>query len=94
MRLTKQNIKTILMPVAMIVGALLCRPLAVVETATHNVLTPTLIAAMLFITFCRVDIRAMRLGIIHLWMLLFQFVGAIAVTTTAYYYAECLVLCA
>ena len=79
MRLTKQNIKTILMPVAMIVGALLCRPLAVVETATHNVLTPTLIAAMLFITFCRVDVRAMRLSIIHLWMLLFQFIGGVLI---------------
>ena len=79
MRLSKQNIKTILMPVAMVVGALLCRPLAVVETATGNMLTPSLIAAMLFITFCRVDIRAMRLGTIHLWMLLFQFVGAMAV---------------
>lgn len=79
MRLSKQNIKTILMPVAMVVGALLCRPLAVVETATGNMLTPSLIAAMLFITFCRVDIRAMRLGTIHLWMLLFQFVGAAAV---------------
>ena len=89
MRLSKQNIKTILMPVAMVVGALLCRPLAVVETATGNMLTPSLIAAMLFITFCRVDIRAMRLGTIHLWMLLFQFVGAMAVYyPTTWFFGE------
>lgn len=79
MKLTKQQIKTISMPLAMVVGALLCRPLATVEAATHNMLTPSLIAAMLFITFCRVDIRAMRLSIIHLWMLAVQFVGSIIV---------------
>lgn len=67
------------MPLAMVVGALLCRPLAVVETATNNMLTPILIAAMLFITFCRIEIRDMRLSIIHLWMLLIQFLGSIAV---------------
>lgn len=42
-------------------------------------LTPILIAAMLFITFCRIDMRKMRLSIIHLWMLLVQFVGSIVV---------------
>lgn len=63
----------------MVVGALLCRPLAHVEQATGGVLTPLLIAAMLFLTFCRVDIRAMRLRWMHLWMLLFQFIGSITV---------------
>lgn len=67
------------MPLAMVVGALLCRPLAHVEQATGGVLTPLLIAAMLFLTFCRVDIRAMRLRWMHLWMLLFQFIGSITV---------------
>lgn len=79
MGLSKQNIKTLAMPMAMVVGALLCRQLATVETVSGNMLTPLLIAAMLFITFCRIDLRAMRLRWIHLWMLLFQFVGAIAV---------------
>ena len=67
------------MPVAMVVGALLCRPLAVVEQATNYSLTPILIAAMLFVTFCRVDIRAMRLSTIHILMLAVQFLGSIAV---------------
>lgn len=67
------------MPVAMIVGAVLCRPLADIEAATENMLTPVLIASMLFVTFCRVDIRAMRLSWIHLWMLLVQFIGSIIV---------------
>ena len=64
------------MPLAMVVGVALCRPLAVVEQVTDHTLTPVLIAAMLFITFCRVDIRQMRLQWAHLWMLLIQFVGA------------------
>lgn len=82
MALTKQNIKTIAMPLAMVLGVVLCRPLAIVEQVTDHTLTPILIAAMLFITFCRVDIRQMRLQWSHLWMLLIQFVGA-----TAVYYA-------
>lgn len=67
------------MPVAMVIGALLCRPLAMVERWTGGALTPSLIAAMLFITFCKVDIRAMRLSTIHIWMLAVQFLGSIAV---------------
>lgn len=79
MKLSKHDIKSIVMPLAMVVGALLCRPLAIVESATHNTLTPLLIAAMLFITFCRIEIRDMRLSIIHLWMLVVQFIGSIVV---------------
>ena len=63
------------MPLAMVVGVALCRPLAIVEEVTQHTLTPVLIAAMLFITFCRVDIRQMRLEWSHLWMLLIQFVN-------------------
>ena len=63
----------------MVVGVALCRPLAIVEEVTQHTLTPVLIAAMLFITFCRVDIRQMRLEWSHLWMLLIQFVGAAVV---------------
>ena len=77
--MTTQTLKSILMPVAMVIGALLCRPLALVESWTGGALTPTLIAAMLFITFCKVDIRAMRLSTIHLWMLAVQFLGSIAI---------------
>ncbi|MBQ5594975.1 MAG: transporter [Alistipes sp.] len=77
--MTTQTLKSILMPVAMVIGALLCRPLALVESWTGGALTPTLIAAMLFITFCKVDIRSMRLSTIHIWMLAVQFIGSIAI---------------
>lgn len=72
------------MPLAMVVGALLCRPLADVEAASHNMLTPILIASMLFLTFCRIDIRAMRLRWIHLWMLAVQIVGGVLVYLLLY----------
>ena len=81
MALSRQNIKTIAMPLAMVVGAALCRPLATVESVTQGMLTPMLIAAMLFVTFCRVDVRQMRLSWVHLWMLLIQFGGGVV----AYY---------
>lgn len=67
------------MPLAMVVGALLCRPLANLEAASDHMLTPILIASMLFLTFCRIDIRSMRLQRIHLWMLVVQFLGSVGV---------------
>lgn len=84
MALSRHTIKTLSMPLAMVVGALLCRPLADLEAASDHMLTPVLIASMLFLTFCRIDIRSMRLRWIHLWMLVVQFVGAIGVYYALY----------
>lgn len=36
------------------------------------VVQPTLIFCMLFLTFCKIDIRSLRLRRVHLWMLLIQ----------------------
>ena len=79
MALSRQTIKTLVMPLAMVVGAVLCRPLAHVEVACANMLTPLLIAAMLFLTFCRIDLREMRLRWVHLIMLAVQIVGGVVV---------------
>ena len=67
------------MPLAMVVGAVLCRPLAHVEAASANLLTPMLIASMLFLTFCRIDLRDLRLRWVHLIMLAVQIVGGVVV---------------
>ena len=67
------------MPLAMVVGAVLCRPLAQLEAASANMLTPLLIASMLFLTFCRIDLRQMRLRWVHLAMLAVQIVGGVVV---------------
>ena len=63
----------------MVVGVLLCRPIAALESWSGNTITPALISMMLFFTFCRVDIRQMRPSRMHLWLLLFQLIGAVAV---------------
>lgn len=68
------NVKTVSMPMGMLVGALLCRPIAALESASHQMITPALIFCMLFFTFCRVRPSEMRLEPLHGWMLLFQIV--------------------
>lgn len=67
------------MPLGMIAGALLCRPVTAVETLSHQMITPTLIFLMLFFTFCRVKPQQMKVRMLHLWLLLFQVVVSVAV---------------
>ena len=74
-----RNVKTVAMPTAMVVGALLCRPISALEAWTHQMITPTLIFLMLFVTFCRVKPRQMKPSMLHVWLLLFQTVVCIGV---------------
>ena len=55
-----RNVKTVAMPLGMVVGALLCRPISALEAWSHQMITPTLIFLMLFFTFCRVKPKQMR----------------------------------
>ena len=74
-----RNLKSIAMPAAMVVGALLCRPVAALEEWSGRMITPTLIFLMLFVTFCRVRPREMRFSMLHVWLLLFQIAACAAV---------------
>ncbi len=74
-----RNVKLIAMPLAMVVGALLCRPITAAETWTGQMITPSLIFLMLFFTFCRVKPSQMKPSMLHLWLLLFQAVACVAV---------------
>ena len=74
-----RNVRTIAMPMGMVVGALLCRPITALEELSHQMITPSLIFLILFFTFCRVKPKQMRLSMLHLWMLLFQIVVCLAV---------------
>lgn len=74
-----RNVKTVAMPAAMVVGALLCRPISALEAWTHQMITPTLIFLMLFVTFCRVKPKQMKPSMLHVWLLLFQAVVCIGV---------------
>ena len=75
------NLRTVAMPSAMVVGALLCRPVTALEAWSGHMITPGLIFAMLFVTFCRVSVRDLRLSWLHGWLLLFQF----GVSTAVYF---------
>ena len=70
-----RNVKTIAMPLGMVVGALLCRPITALEVASGHLITPALIFAMLFFTFCRVKPSEMRPSMLHVWLLAIQIAG-------------------
>ncbi|MBO5814305.1 MAG: bile acid:sodium symporter [Alistipes sp.] len=74
-----RNIRTFAMPIGMIVGALLCRPITALEEWGQGMIMPVLIFAMLFLTYCKVDMRRMRLSWLHLWLLIIQFVGSVGI---------------
>lgn len=69
------TMRTMAMPLGMLVGALFCREMEWLENATQGWLTPLFIGSMLFVTFCKVDARNIRLQMMHLWLILFQAVG-------------------
>ena len=50
-----RNVRTIAMPSAMVLGAAVPPDCGNLETASHQMITPTLIFLMLFVTFCRVS---------------------------------------
>ena len=77
-----RNVKTVAMPSAMVAGALLCRPVTALEAWTHQMITPSLIFLMLFVTFCRVKPRQMKPSMLHVWLLLFQVVVSAALYFT------------
>lgn len=74
-----RNVKTVAMPSAMLVGAVLCRPVTALETWSGRMVTPVLIFLMLFVTFCRVRPSEMRLSMLHGWLLLFQTIACVCV---------------
>ena len=75
----RRNAKSFAMPLAMIVGAILYRPIAILEHATSNMITPVLIFLMLFTSLCRVEIRDMKIRRLYVVMLLIQIVLCLVV---------------
>ena len=74
-----RNIRTFAMPLGMVAGAVLCRPITVLEEWSQGVIMPVLIFAMLFLTYCKVDMRRMRLTWLHVWLLMIQFAGSVGI---------------
>ena len=74
-----RNVKTVAMPSAMVVGALFCRQVTALEAWSGQMITPTLIFLMLFVTFCRVKPSQMKPSMLNVWLLLVQTVACIGV---------------
>ncbi|MGN0006963.1 MAG: transporter [Alistipes sp.] len=77
--ISAHSFRTASMPLGMVIGVLLCRQIAAFDAWSGHIVTPLLIFFMLFFTFCRVDVRKMRLSMMHLWLLVVQMVGSLAV---------------
>lgn len=75
----QRNFRTLAMPLGMLVGVLVAHPATRAEQATGGMITPTLIFCMLFVTFCRIKMTRLRPQMLHLWLLVAQIVGSLAV---------------
>ncbi|MBQ5648384.1 MAG: transporter [Alistipes sp.] len=73
--------RSIAMPISMVVGALLCYPITAFDEWSGDISTPFFIFSMLFCTFCRVDIREMKPTMLHFWLMVAQ----VAMTFVVYY---------
>ncbi|MDR2890605.1 MAG: hypothetical protein LBV18_03245 [Alistipes sp.] len=72
--MSRNDLQTILMPIAMVTGGVLHD-----FVARLNFTTPWMIFAMLFIPFCGARVRELRLSGLHGWMIAFQVVVAVAI---------------
>lgn len=74
-----QSIRSITMPIAIVLGAIFCREVTWLDNVTEGWMTPSFIFVMLFFTFCKVDARRIRLSWVHIWLILFQIVASLAI---------------
>jgi len=63
-----------MMPIAMITGGLLHQ-----YVAPFAVITPYLIVAMLFITYCNISFKDIKFSRLHLWLILIQIIGSVLI---------------
>ena len=80
-KMSSHSLRTLYMPLGMVVGALLCRQIVVLDSWSGGWITPVLIFTMLFFTYCRVDITKMRVTMMHFWLFAAQVVGAMVLYT-------------
>ena len=71
--------RSIAMPVCMVVGVLLYYPITMFDEWSGAISTPLLIFLMLFCTFCRVSIREMKPTMLHIWLMVAQIVATFVV---------------
>ena len=79
MRISSHTMRSIAMPISMVVGVLLYYPITIFDRWSGEMATPLLIFAMLFCTFCRVSIKEMKPTMLHLWLMVAQVVATFVV---------------
>ena len=80
MKISSHTMRSVAMPLGMVVGALLCHPINTFDEWCGGLTTPLLIFSMLFCTFCRVNVRDMKPSWLHLWLMVVQ----VAITVAIY----------
>jgi len=69
-----KKMKPYMMPISITVGAIFYKFFMML-----SFLTPYLIFVMLFLTYCNLNLKDMRLSRLHIWLVLIQIVGSLAV---------------
>lgn len=69
-----KRFKPYMMPLAIAVGAVFYKFFMAL-----SFLTPYLIFAMLFLTYCNLNLNRMRLSSLHVWLIIIQIIGSLAV---------------
>jgi len=72
--MTLKKLKSYMMPIAMLIGSLFYKYIEVLSFCT-----PYLIALMLFISYCNISWREIRISRLHVWLLLIQIIGCVVV---------------
>ena len=79
MRISSHTMRSISMPLGMVLGVLLCYPITIFDEWCGGITTPFFIFSMLFCTFCRVNVRDMKPSWLHLWLMVVQIVATFAI---------------
>lgn len=77
--MTLQKLKSYMMPIALIIGCIFYKYLCIL-----SFLTPYLIAIMLFVSYCNISWRDIKVTKLHLILLFIQIVGGICVFLVIY----------
>ncbi len=70
----QKTIEKHLLPLAMAIGILFHKYIAILSPVT-----PFLLAIMLFFTYCRISLKEIKINKLHIWLLAAQYLGGVAV---------------
>ena len=79
MKISSHTMRSISMPMGMVLGVLLCYPITIFDEWCGGITTPFFIFSMLFCTFCSVNVRDMKPSWLHLWLMVAQLIATFAV---------------